>query len=344
MNPKTQFVTNDALTRKRWARELYKELLPEVEFNYLISTGSGAIVEQRNDLSKGQGDEITFGIRLSLQGEGRVGNDVIEGYEEGLRFRNFKSTIEELQHAVDTGGKMDEQRIPYNLMTEGKSALQDWWADKLSDHLMAHLCGNSGLTIAGKVFAQAPTEPDTYHHLTVDDVAEASLTSANVLDLTFLDRLKQRAELPSGGGFKVRPLKMGGKNYFRVILHNYVFDQLRMNTNVGQWGDLLRAAQKLQVPSTEIEYNGMLISKSERVYSPYTNIYRCVLLGCQAAVFAWGGAGESKSSTMAFHPYTRDADRFLMVRGGGIFGCKKVVFDSQDYGLLTGSSYATAIA
>lgn len=252
-------------------------------------------------------------------------------------------TIEELNHAVDTGGVMEEQRVPYDLMAEGKSALQDWWSDKLSEYVINTLAGNSSFTIAGKTFAQACTEPDTGHKITVNDVAEASMTSADVADLSYFDRLKQRAELPASGCDKIRPLKMGGKNYYRVIVHNYVFDNLRVNTNVGQWGDMLRSANKLAVPGVEIEYNGLLISKSERMPAMYDNIYRTVLLGAQAACFAWGGAGESKSSTMSFVPYERDAKRYVMIRGGGIFGCKKVVFDSKDYGVITGASYATAL-
>jgi len=345
--PKTQFVTSNNLTRKRWARDLFKIILPAVEFNDLTGTGSDAIIQMRTELGKGEGDLLTFGIRLPLVGEGRVGNDTIEGYEEGLRFRDFNVTIEELNHAVDTGGKMEEQRIPYSLIQEGKSGLQDWWSEKLSDYIINVLAGMSTYKIAGKTFAQANVEPDTYHHIKVNDVAEASQTSADQLDLTFLDRMKQQAELMNkislGNAFKVRPLKMGGKNYYRVILHNYVFDSLRVNTNIGQWGDLLRSAGKLAVPNVEIEYNGLLISKSERIPSPQTNVYRNLLLGCQAACWAWGGAGESKSTTMAFHPYTRDADRFLMVRGGGIFGCKKASFDSYDYGVIVGSSYAVAL-
>jgi hypothetical protein len=93
----------------------------------------------------------------------------------------------------------------------------------------------------------------------------------------------------------------------------------------------------------EIEYNGLLISKSERIPAPTAGVYRNLLLGAQAACFAWGGAGESNSTRMAFVPYTRDAERFLMIRGGGIFGLKKSGFDSKDYGVIVGSSYATAL-
>lgn len=342
--PRTQFVTNDALTRKRWANDLFRVMLKAVEFNDLMGTGSDAIIQTRTELAKGQGDVIKFGIRRPLNGEGIVGTDTVEGNEERLIFKDFSMTIEELNHAVDTGGRMEQQRVPYDLMVEGKNALQDWWADKLSDYVINTLAGNSAYTIAGKTFAQANTEPDTGHFLTVNDVAESALTSGDMLDLSFLDRMRQQAEVPAAGCDKIRPLKIGGKNYFRVIVHNYVFDALRQNTNIGQWGDMLRSVNKLGVPNTEIEYNGMLISKSERLPQTYTNVYRCVLLGAQAATFAWGGAGESQSSTMSFVPYERDAKRYVMIRGGGIFGCKKVVFDSKDYGVITGASYATPLA
>jgi len=345
--PKTQFLTNDNLTRKKWARDLFKILLPAVEFNMLVGKGSESIVQMRTELGKGEGDQITFGIRLPLTGEGIVGNNTVEGNEEKLRFKDFNMTIEELNHAVDTGGRMEEQRVPYDLMAEGRDGLNDWWADKLSDTVIATLCGDSTYKIAGQTFAQACEEPDTGHFLKVNDVAEASMTSAELMDLSFLDAMKQRAQMPATDCFKLRPFRKGGKDYFRVILHTYVFDQLRQNMNVGQWGDLLRAANKLQMPQVEIEYNGLLISKSERIRKVQTvgsgGVYRNILLGAQAACWAWGGAGESKSTVMAFVPYEKDAKRFVMIRGGGIFGVKKTRFDSKDYGIITGSSYAEAL-
>ena len=341
----TRFLTNDNLTRKKWAKDLYKIILPAVEFNDLVGKGTGSIVQMRSELGKGEGDQITFGIRLPLTGEGVVGNDAVEGNEERLIFKDFNMTIEELNHAVDTGGRMEQQRVPYDLMVEGRDGLSEWWKDKLSDLVIATLCGDTTFTIAGSSFAQAQQDPDTDHWMTVNDVTAGSLTSADELDLHMLDRMKQRAFMPaSTSSFKVRPLNLKGKNYFRVILHTYVFDRLRQNTNVGQWGDLLRSANKLQVPNVEIEYNGMLISKSERVCNPdATNEYRNILLGAQAACWAWGGAGESKSTVMAFVPYEKDAKRFVMIRGGGIFGVKKTRFQSRDYGIITANSYATAL-
>lgn len=337
------FESNNALTRKKWAKDLFHVMLPAVEFNDLIGTDTNSIVQMKTDLGKGEGDQITFAIRRQLTGAGIVGAETVEGNEEKIRFKDFSMLIEELNHAVDTGGRMDEQRVPYNIMQEGKDALSDWWADKLSEYVINTLAGNSTYKINGTTFAQACTEPDTGHKITVNDVAEASISSSDIMDLSFLDRMKQRAELPSTGCDKVRPLMVKGKKYYRVILHNYVFDQLKTNTNVAQWGDMLRSAQKLDMPQIEFEYNGMLVTKSERMPALYTSVYRCVLLGAQSATFAWGGAGESKSTTLAFVPYTKDAERFIMIRSGGIFGCKKVVFDSKDNSVITGASYATAL-
>ena len=361
-DPKTQFLTNDPLTRKRWAKDLFAVILPNVEFNDIIGTGSDSIVQMRTELGKGEGDTLKFGIRLPLTGEGIVGTDTVEGNEEKLRFRDFKLTVEELNHAVDTGGKMEEQRVPYNLMQEGKNGLQDWWSAKLSQYIINCLAGNSNYKFAGKTFGDAFVEPDTDHLITVGDKAESAITVADTMDLAFLDRMKQRAELPTGSGvdldtgiplqtaFKVRPLKKGGKDYYRVYLHNLVFDQLRLNTNIGQWGDLQRAAGKLGVANVEIEYNGLLISKTQRLPrvagtdSKGAGAYRSILCGAQAGVFGWGGAGESKSSVMSFVPYTKDAERFLMIRGGGIFGAGKTRFDGRDYGVVVGTSWGNPIS
>jgi N4-gp56 family major capsid protein len=347
----TKILTNDAITRKRWAKDLFSVVLPAVEFNDIVGTGSDSIIQIKTDLGKGEGDQITFGIRLPLVGEGVVGRDKIEGNEEALRFRDFKMTINELNHAVDTGGKMEEQRIPYDLMKEGKDGLQEWWSAKLSDYIINVLAGNSKFRIAGKVFADPITEPDSNHFLTPGSVAENALDITAKMDLDFLDKIKQQAEIgdPLNGIYKLRPKMINGKAYLTVYMHNYVFDQLRKNTNVAQWGDLVRAAGKLGQENVEIEYNGMMIKKTVRAPKVVdlgggAGVYRTMVCGAQAAVFAWGGAGESKSSVMAFVPYTRDAERFAMVRGGGILGCRKVVFDSLDSGIIVASTYGAPIS
>lgn len=353
---KTKIETNDPLTRKRWAKDLYKVMLPEVEFNSLIGTSDTAIIQMKNDLAKGEGDEITFGIRLPLIGDGIAGDESVEGNEEALRLRDFKIGIAEVNKAVDTGGKMEEQRIPYNLMSEAKSALQDWWSQFLSDFVINYLVGNTAYRVGGKIHYAAPEDPDTKHWMFPNSVtSEAGIVDSDIITLAMLSAMKQRAQLMNMlGGFKLRPLNVNGKPYYRVLMHNYVFDQLKNNLDTGEWADLQRNANKLGIPQVEIEWDGLLIQKTERipcsrVISTNSNgaklgVYRTVMLGCQAATFGWGGAGDSKSSVMSFVPYDRDAKRFMMIRGGGIFGMAKTRFrgedgELRDFGVVTASSY-----
>ena len=58
-NPKTQFTTNDSLTRKKWARDLFRYILPAVEYNYLVGTGNDSVVQMRTELAKGEGDQLS---------------------------------------------------------------------------------------------------------------------------------------------------------------------------------------------------------------------------------------------------------------------------------------------
>ncbi len=348
----TILLTNDPLTRKKWAKDLFVGLLPQTEINDLVGTGIDSIIQMKTELGKGEGDQLTFGIALPIEGEGVVGRDPVEGSEAPLTFKDFKCTIEELNQAVNTGGRMEMQRLPYNLMQIGKQALQRWWAVKLSNMAFAHLCGDTSFRVAGKIFAQAPMEPDDERWVFANDVPEADMTSADIMDLTMLDKMKQKAEVPdlSKHCYLFRPFNLKGKSYYRVILHTYVFDQLRHNTDIGQWGDLLRSAQKLAVPNVEIEYNGMLVSKSPRITqvkkdpdNPKAGVYRNLFLGAQAAVLAWGGAGESKGTTMSFVPYETDAKRFMNIRGGGIFGFQTTHFYGRDFGRMIGSAWGAPI-
>lgn len=351
--------TTDPLTRKRWAKDLFKVLQKAFEFNSLIGTGENAIIQMRTELGKGEGDEITFGILLDLVGTGTIGRDTLEGKAESLRFRDFKLQIEKIRKSVDIGTDIDAQRVPYNLMERGKTGLQNWWAGMLSDYMFHVLCGNSQMTdeldqFGGVQFGANPVEPDAEHLMVVGDKSENTLTAGDTVSLKFLDAIKQRAEIPTsdGVGFKLRPMMIGGKPMFRVILHNFVFDDLRRNLNAGEWGDMLRAAGKLADPSVEIVYNGLMISKSERIYSRGAigsdggRSYRNILLGAQAAVMGWGGAGDSKSSVMSFHVEKMDHGSKTEVSGGGILGIAKTRFkkdggspDHGDYGVITFPSY-----
>jgi N4-gp56 family major capsid protein len=366
----TTIDTTDNLTRKRWSKELFTVVQQGFEFPSLVGSSDSAPIQLKTELVKGMGDEITFGIRLDLEGTATVGRDSLVGKAEQMRFRDFKLAIDKIRKSVDIGQDIDVQRVPYDLMKQGKDGMQDWWKRFLNEYIFHHLCGNSQMVsefakLGGKSFGVVPVEPDTNHLLSVGGGAETALTSGDKLTLSFLDGVKQRAETPVGGSnnFRVRPIVVNGRNFYRVILHKFVFDQLRTNINPGEWGDMLRAAQKFGDPRVEFEYNGLLVSKSEDIYTRenttdysvssgiLTKVYRNILLGAQSAVWGWGGAGDSKSTVMSFNVEKLDHGARTEVSGGGIFGVKKTRFiknttgeDHGDYGIITFLSAAGPLA
>jgi len=46
------FLTNDALTRKKWAKDLFHVMLPQVEFNDLVGMGTDNPVQMKTELGK----------------------------------------------------------------------------------------------------------------------------------------------------------------------------------------------------------------------------------------------------------------------------------------------------
>ncbi len=351
----TFFDTTDNLTRKTWARDLFKVLLWQEEIAWLLGDSDEAIIQVRKELLKSKGDQITFGILKELTEAGIVGTAIVQGTGEKQVFRNFNMKLEERWKAVNAGQKsgMSEQRVPYNLLETGKRLLKNWWGQQLSDHAINVLCGNSNFKVDGQAtFGQTVAEPTTNQIIRVNDAAsDAALTAGDICTLGFLDRMKQRAENPIGTDYKVRMATIKGKRRFVIILHNFVFDALRRNTNKLEWGDLQREAGKFEIPNVEIDYNDMLVMKSKRIYSPNANAttgagaYRNLFLGAQAGVWGWGGAGLNNETTMAYNVELYDHKRKIEVAGGAVYGVRKTSFsDTGDYGVIVGASYGQRLS
>ena len=68
------------------------------------------------------------------------------------------------------------------------------------------------------------------------------------------------------------------------------------------------------------------------------NTARCVVAGAQAGALAFG-RGDSKE-TFTWVEEMFDYGNMLGISAGSIFGIKKAVFNSQDFGALVISTYA----
>lgn len=344
----TAFGTNHPLAVKLWSTKLFHEALKETWISKFTGTGSDSLVQIVNDAQKGAGDTIYVGLRMLLSGDGVQGDSLQEGNEEAMTFYRDAITINQLRHAVRSEGKMSEQRVPYSVREEAYMGLKDWWADRIDTAFFNQICGNTGVTdtrYTGNMATTAPTSSNiSYPNGTTTEAEVASASASNAMKLSYINAVVEKAKVNSP---MIRPLKINGESKYVLFMHPYQVTDMRNNSSTGEWLDIQKAAiQGGNISKNPIytgalgEFNNVILHESTRVKSVTANVYRAVLCGAQAACMAYGqGGGPNK---MSWTEELFDYKNQLGVSGGLIFGLKKTVFNSADFGTVVLPTYAAA--
>lgn len=80
----TSYGTNDPMAVKVWAKKLMVEVLKNCWATKFMGASASSLIQIRDDLTKGPGDKITYGLRMQLDGDGVIGDGTLEGSEEAL--------------------------------------------------------------------------------------------------------------------------------------------------------------------------------------------------------------------------------------------------------------------
>lgn len=344
----TDFPVNSPLAVKRWSNELMKEALKKTFALQFMGTDSNSLIQIKTELNKGAGDRLTFGLRQQLQGGGVQGDQTLEGNEEALVTYSQNLTIDQLRHAVRSGGKMSEQRVPFTIRDEARDGLADWWSDRIDKWLFNQVTGNTAVTDVRYTGMQATTAPDSGHAVYgTGYTAEASFSGSTVerFSLQIIDKAVEKGKLAVN---YLRPVRAGGKEYLVAFLHPTQVTALRVGTASSQWSDIQKAAMTGgQIDDNPIFtgalgiYNNVIMHESVRVPSVLTvgggSVYRAVLLGAQAAVMGFGrGFGKN---TFSWKEELFDYENQLGVAAGCIGGLVKTRLNGSDFAAVTMSSY-----
>jgi N4-gp56 family major capsid protein len=263
-------------------------------------------------------------------------------------------TIDQLRHAVRSAGKMSEQRVPFSVREEARQGLQDWWADRIDTAIMNHLCGNTVQTDTRYTGANATVVADSAHRLwpSHQTTGNESISTADTFSLAMIDAAVERAKLASP---VIRPVKVGGTDYYVCFIHPINTYALRTSTSTGGWLDIQKAALSSGADFANNPiftgalgvYNNVVLHETTRLPAlinssgaAVANSRYAVLCGAQAVTFAYGqgyGAGE-----MSWVEEVFDYGNQLGVSAGMIWGCKKNRFNSADFGTIAISTYAAA--
>jgi len=344
----TAYGVNHPLAVKAWRKKLFVEALKQCYFNKFMGKDDRSPVQIMDEVQKGPGDRITVGLRMQLSGAGVLGDGTLEGNEEALTTYSDNVLINQLRHAVRSDGKMSEQRVPFSIREQARMGLQDWWADRIDTALFNQLAGNTAQAdtrYTGGNATTAPSSNNIYYangHGTEASVASAS--ASNIFKLSFLDVAVEKAKTLSP---LIRPVMVNGQQKYIAFLHPYQVTAMRQNTSTGQWLDIEKAAMagmnssKSPIYTGALgEYNGVVMHASTRVPTITAGVYRAIVLGAQAGAIAFGqNSGPSK---MTWVEELFDYGNQLGVSAGMIFGAKKMVFNSQDFGTIVIATYAAA--
>lgn len=346
----TGYSVNNALTNKLWAKKLNVEVLKDAYISKFIGKGADSLIQYREDTNKDKGDRIRHGLRMQLTGDGVLEDNTLEGQEEQLITYSDDLIINQLRHAVRSEGRMSEQRVLFDLRTETKSGLKDWWTDRLDTCFFNQACGYTVQTDLRYTGMNSVTAPDSNHIMRGgNNTADGSITSTMTFNLSFIDYCVERAKTLTPA---IRPVKTEMGDYYVMFIHPYQATDLRTSTSTGQWMDIQKAAMAGgKIKDNPIftgalgVYNNTILHENSRVTqgvssagAAVSTVRRAVFCGAQAAVIAFGG--EDGPDTMSWTEETFDYGNQLGVAVGAIFGVKKSVYNSTDFATIVCSTYA----
>lgn len=331
---KTSFATDNALVKKAWEEKLFRDSVKESYFSKFQGSSSDMICQTKEQLTKDQGDKITFGLRMRLSGAGVTSGQILEGNEEKLTTYDNSVTLEQYRHAVRDDGALSRKRAMFSISEESRMALKDWMSEKVDQLCFDAIGVGSGTTSGGsKIFYK--TSAGVLATGT-DGTAKSALTTADSkLTLNMLSFLKTWAK--TGGNrqyIPIRPVKVKGKEYYVLLCHPDALYDLRADSNFQQAmreAEVRGSENPLFTDSTAI-WDGVVVHAHENceiganagagANVPYS---RAKLLGAQAMVWAWGKRPEVVQKSF-------DYDNEEGYAIGMIAGVAKSVFNSLDYG------------
>src|SRR5574343_1060973 len=298
----TSYGVNNALAVKLWSKKLAVEALKECYVGKFTGTDSNSLIQVKTETQKSAGDKITFGLRMQLSGSGIQGDNTLEGNEEALTTYSDAVLLDQLRHAVRSGGRMSDQRVPFSVREEAYAGLKDWWMDRYDTWFFNQVAGRSGITdtrLTGNNATVAPTA--TYNHIWCNDATTDE--GANAGDEFSLTAIDNAVVLAKTNSTMNRTIRINVGEYYVCFIHPGQAKHMRTNTNTAQWADIQKAAMMGgDVKNNPIftgalgVYNGVIIHESSRVPRGQNSstavedadTRRAILCGAQAATLAFG--------------------------------------------------------
>jgi N4-gp56 family major capsid protein len=345
---------NDPKAVKKWSGALAVDVSAQSFFNRkFMGAGADAStpVQVHTDLASDAGEVISYDLVAELRMEPIEGEDTLENKEESQRFYTDSIYIDQARVGANTGGRMTRKRTLHNLRAIAKRQQADWWARFHDELLFIYLSGTRGINhnfivrqgYTGRA-SNALRAPDAEHRMYGGDATDgANIDSGDKMSLALLGKALTRASMMGGGTQNVasmQPCKVGGEEYYVVVMSPLQEQDLRTNTNTGDWLDLQKAAAGAEGKGSPLFKTNLGMFRNAVLHSHKNAIRfmagsangvecaRALMLGVQAGVVAYGSPGTSLRYDW-FEDLRDNGDK-VVISSSSIFGTKKVGFQMDD--------------
>lgn len=144
------------LTPQIWDDQFFTDYVRSSRFKRYFGTDEASIFQLKDDLTKKNGDSVTFALVNELTGNGVTGNNTLKGNEERLNSRSHKVTVNVLRHAVAVDD-WDVQKSVIDLRNACRVQLREWAMKKLRDDCLSALGQIDGINYFSATAGQRNT-------------------------------------------------------------------------------------------------------------------------------------------------------------------------------------------
>lgn len=136
-------LTNEQKTA--WSLDFWKQARNKSFVNKFLGKDSNSIIQHVTELKKDtKGARAVITLVADIEGDGVVGDNTLEGNEEGIKSYDQVIRIDQIRNANRHEGKMADQKSIINFRKESRDKLAYWMGDRIDQ--MAFL------TLAGKAY------------------------------------------------------------------------------------------------------------------------------------------------------------------------------------------------
>lgn len=294
------------LTPQIWDDKFFTSYVRANQFSKYMGTSENSIIQVKEDLTKKNGDKVTFALVNDLTGAGVSGSTALEGAEEALGSRSATVTVALSRNGVVVH-EWDEQKSAIDLRNAARPQLKSWLLKKDRTDILAALASVNGVAFGSATEAQRDAWlDDNYDRILFGAAAGNTDSSGGTVAYDYSDSLAAvdntsdkltkgvvslakrmcRAASPA-----IRPIEVDGRGEWYILFaQRYAFRDLKADLASTFASAEVRGKDNPLFNDGDLIYDGVIIKEIPEMATVSNGTIACAqnfLCGAQALGYAW---------------------------------------------------------